>query len=114
MSMALTILCFVIIALAIGFMTGKPISGWVLIAIIGLVIYVVIRAIVRSAAAPAHPTLPTRTWTGSPPKPLQDHYLLKYPHNPEGVLESHLARLIKEGKTREEAERELMKELGIA
>jgi len=44
---------------------------------------------------------------------LLDHYRKKYPQNQKGVLESHIDRLIEQGRTREEAERELMKQLGI-
>ena len=37
-------------------------------------------------------------------------YQRKYPHNPEGVLEFHISRRMKEGKTRKQAVKELAKE----
>jgi len=38
-------------------------------------------------------------------------YSKKYPHNPEGVLEFHISRKMKQGKTREQAILELTKEI---
>jgi len=46
-------------------------------------------------------------------KKLLEHYRLKYPHNPNGVLESHIHRIMREGKTREESEQELARQLGL-
>jgi len=42
------------------------------------------------------------------PKALFDRYVRHYPHNPEGVLEWHIHKKMKEGKTREQAIKELM------
>ncbi len=42
------------------------------------------------------------------PKDLFDRYVREYPHNPEGVLEWHINKKMKEGKTREQAIKELM------
>jgi len=44
---------------------------------------------------------------------LIDYYRLKYPHNPNGLLEFHIYRIERQGKTRQEAEQELAKQLGI-
>jgi len=44
---------------------------------------------------------------------LIEHYRLKYPHNPEGVLAFHIDRLEKEGKTGNEAILELKRQSGI-
>jgi len=41
------------------------------------------------------------------PKDLIIKYQRMYPHNPKGVLEYHISRKIKEGKTREQAIKEL-------
>ena len=42
------------------------------------------------------------------PKDLFDEYVRQYPHNPEGVLEWHINKKMKEGKTREQAIKELV------
>ena len=42
------------------------------------------------------------------PKDLLDKYVRQYPHNPEGVLEWHIHKKMKEGKTREQAIKELL------
>jgi len=39
-------------------------------------------------------------------------YRRRYPHNPEGVLEFHISKRMKEGKTREQAIKELVSESG--
>ncbi|MDH5733959.1 MAG: zinc ribbon domain-containing protein [Candidatus Bathyarchaeota archaeon] len=39
-------------------------------------------------------------------------YSEKYPHNPDGVLEFHISKKMKEGKTRDQAIEELIKESG--
>ena len=44
------------------------------------------------------------------PKGLITKYQHMYPHNPEGVLEFHISRKMKEGKTREEAIGELARQ----
>jgi len=44
------------------------------------------------------------------PKDLITKYQRLYPHNPEGVLEFHISRRMKKGKTREQAIKELTKE----
>lgn len=44
------------------------------------------------------------------PQNLVKKYQRKYPHNPSGVLEFHISRKVKEGKTREQAIEELTKE----
>ena len=44
------------------------------------------------------------------PKDLMTKYQRLYPHNPEGVLEFHISRRMKEGKTREQAIEELTDE----
>ena len=44
------------------------------------------------------------------PKALFNRYVRQYPHNPEGVLEWHIHKKMKEGKTREQAIEELAKE----
>jgi len=44
------------------------------------------------------------------PKELLARYVKQYPHNPMGVLEWHINKKIKEGKTREQAVNELLKE----
>jgi len=44
------------------------------------------------------------------PKDLFAEYVERYPHNPEGVLEWHINKKMKEGKTREQAIEELIKE----
>jgi len=41
------------------------------------------------------------------PRDLFARYVRQYPHNPEGVLEWHIHKRMKEGKTREQAIREL-------
>jgi len=46
------------------------------------------------------------------PQGLIMEYQRKYPHNPSGVLEFHISRKVKEGKTREQAIEELAKESG--
>ena len=43
-----------------------------------------------------------------------EYYRLKYPHNPEGVLAFHVARLRKEGKTMKEALLELKRQFNQA
>ncbi|NIO38073.1 hypothetical protein GTO27_10290 [Candidatus Bathyarchaeota archaeon] len=43
------------------------------------------------------------------PRDLFDRYVREYPHNPEGVLEWHIHKKMKEGKTREQAIEELAK-----
>jgi len=45
------------------------------------------------------------------PKDLIIKYQRMYPHNPKGVLEYHISRKIKEGKTREQALQELIQEV---
>jgi len=45
------------------------------------------------------------------PKDLITTYRHKYSHNPRGVLEFHISRKMKEGKTREQAIKELEKAL---
>lgn len=45
------------------------------------------------------------------PKELADKYQRMYPHNPAGVLEFHISRKMKEGKTRDKAMEELVKEI---
>ena len=57
---------------------------------------------------PEAPKVPDAGTQALPPSPLLDHYRQKYPHNPEGVLNFHIQQLMKEGRTREESERELM------
>jgi len=51
--------------------------------------------------------------TPHPPQKYPDDLLTKYrrmyPHNPKGVLEFHLSRKMKTGKTREQAIEELRK-----
>jgi len=42
------------------------------------------------------------------PRALFAKYAQQYPHNPEGVLEWHIHKKVKEGKTREQAIKELM------
>jgi hypothetical protein len=42
------------------------------------------------------------------PRNLFARYVEQYPHNPEGVLEWHIHKKVKEGKTREQAIKELM------
>ena len=42
------------------------------------------------------------------PRDLFARYAEQYPHNPEGVLEWHIHKKMKEGKTREQAIKELM------
>lgn len=42
------------------------------------------------------------------PRDLFAKYAEQYPHNPEGVLEWHIHKKMKEGKTREQAVKELM------
>jgi hypothetical protein len=42
------------------------------------------------------------------PKDLLDEYVRQYPHNPEGVLKWHIHKKMKEGKTREQAIKELL------
>jgi len=42
------------------------------------------------------------------PRVLFARYAEQYPHNPEGVLEWHIHKKTKEGKTREQAIKELM------
>ena len=42
------------------------------------------------------------------PSDLFARYVRQYPHNPEGVLEWHIHKKMKEGKTREQAIKELM------
>ena len=44
------------------------------------------------------------------PKDLFAEYVERYPHNPEGVLEWHINKKMKEDKTREQAIEELIKE----
>ncbi len=44
------------------------------------------------------------------PNDLITKYQRLYPHNPEGVLEFHISRRMKEGKTREQAIKELTEE----
>ena len=44
------------------------------------------------------------------PKDLFAKYIEKYPHNPTGVLEWHIDKKMKEGKTREQVIEELSKE----
>ena len=44
------------------------------------------------------------------PKDLFAKYVKQYPHNPEGVLEWHIHKKMKESKTREQAIEELTKE----
>ena len=44
------------------------------------------------------------------PEDLITKYQRLYPHNPEGVLEFHISRRMKEGKTREQAIKELTEE----
>jgi len=46
------------------------------------------------------------------PEELANRYQRIYPHNPAGVLEFHISRKMKEGKTREQAIEELIKESG--
>lgn len=46
------------------------------------------------------------------PEELTLRYQRMYPHNPAGVLEFHMSRKTKEGKTREQAFKELIKESG--
>ena len=46
------------------------------------------------------------------PEELAVRYQRMYPHNPAGVLEFHISRKIREGKTREHAIEELIKESG--
>lgn len=41
------------------------------------------------------------------PKDLLAKYVKRYPHNPKGVLEWHIYEIMKEGKTREQAIKEL-------
>lgn len=41
------------------------------------------------------------------PRDLFAKYAEQYPHNPEGVLEWHIHKTMKEGKTREQAIKEL-------
>ncbi len=41
------------------------------------------------------------------PRTLFDKYVRQYPHNPEGVLEWHIHKKMNEGKTREQAVKEL-------
>jgi len=43
------------------------------------------------------------------PQGLVMEYQRKYPHNPSGVLEFRISRKVKEGKTREQAIKELTK-----
>jgi len=45
------------------------------------------------------------------PKDLFEKYVERYPHNPEGVLEWHINKKMREGKTREQATKELEREL---
>ena len=45
-------------------------------------------------------------------KRLLEHYHEKYPHNPDGMLEWHIMKIMKDGITREEAEEELAKQHG--
>lgn len=49
-------------------------------------------------------------FSGPEERALLAKYQRKYPHNPEGVLEFHISRRMKEGKTREQAVRALAKE----
>jgi len=42
------------------------------------------------------------------PKDLFAKYVKQYPHNPTGVLEWHIDKEMKEGKTREQALEDLM------
>jgi len=44
-----------------------------------------------------------------PPENLLAKYVKRYPHNPDGVLEWHIRKKMKEGKTREQAIQELNK-----
>jgi hypothetical protein len=44
------------------------------------------------------------------PKDLFAKYVERYPHNPKGVLEWHIHKKMREGKTREQAIEELTKE----
>ena len=44
------------------------------------------------------------------PQSLVMEYQRRYPHNPSGVLEFHISRKVKKGKTREQAIKELIKE----
>jgi len=44
---------------------------------------------------------------------LLDAYRRKYPNNPDGLLEWHIYKATQEGRTREQAEEELAKQLGI-
>lgn len=46
------------------------------------------------------------------PRNLLAKYMKKYPHNPTGVLEWHIDKKMKEGRTREQAIDELTKENG--
>jgi len=46
------------------------------------------------------------------PRALFAKYAQQYPHNPEGVLEWHIHKKMKEGKTREQAIKELRKKRG--
>jgi len=45
------------------------------------------------------------------PKNLFANYIAQYPHNPEGILEWHIHKKMKEGKTREQAIEELNREI---
>jgi hypothetical protein len=60
-------------------------------------------------------TLPLKQRIGLPqtryPKDLFARYVERYPHNPEGVLEWHIHKKMKEGKTREQAIEELNLEI---
>jgi hypothetical protein len=57
--------------------------------------------------APSAERLDVETQTKYP-SDLFARYVEQYPHNPEGVLEWHIHKKMKEGKTREQAIKELM------
>jgi hypothetical protein len=63
----------------------------------------------KSLYQPSRQRLDVETQTRYP-RDLFARYAEQYPHNPEGVLEWHIHKKVKEGKTREQAIEELAKE----